>query len=77
MRTVKMKCSYSDFNAIRDWYNTNIPWALYRDMYDRETNLAVFGFWDGDYIVSSLRKHVLAPVDMAMQPEFPEFETID
>jgi hypothetical protein len=62
MRTVKLvNCSYEKFNKIRDVIYNNIPFALIHIGYSPELQVAIFNFWDSDYIPDELKPFIMQP----------------
>jgi hypothetical protein len=62
MRTVKLTdCSYEKFNKIRDVIYNNIPFALIHIGYSPELKVAIFNFWDSDYIPAEMTPFIMQP----------------
>ena len=62
MRLVKIEeCSYAKFEAIRDRIFDVIPWALINQGYSPKKRIAIFNFWDSDYIPDAIRGHIAQP----------------
>lgn len=62
MRLVKIpNCSYDQFEKIRDAIYEVIPFAIINEGYSRKLNVAIFNFWDSDYIPELLKQHIVQP----------------
>ncbi len=62
MRCVKITdCDYDTFEAIRDAIFDEIPFALVNQGYSPKKRIAIFNFWDRDYISAKLEKYILQP----------------
>lgn len=62
MRMIKIEnCSYHKYDIIRNAIMSVIPYALINQDYSKELKLAVFNFWDSDYIPKDLKKFIMQP----------------
>ena len=62
MRLIKIeKCSYEKFEKIRDAIYEVIPFAIFNEGYSPKLKMAIFNFWDVEYIPESLRKYIMQP----------------
>lgn len=62
MRTIKIEpCSYELYTAIRDKIMKFIPFCLINQDYSPNEQIAMFNFWDSDYIPQILEKYILRP----------------
>lgn len=62
MRLVKIQpCSYEKFSKIRDIIYETFPFALINQGYSSELSMAIFNFWDVDFIPYALRKYIMQP----------------
>lgn len=65
MRTVVIKnCEYEVFEEHRDMVLDNAPYSLISATYSKKLRLAVFQFWDSDYIPENLQKFIVRPKKM-------------
>ena len=62
MRTVIIKdCAYSEFEKHRDTCLKFKPFGLITAIYSNNLNMALYQFWDTDYIPNSLEKYIVRP----------------
>jgi hypothetical protein len=62
MRTIKIpNCEYELYESIRDIIIDEIPFSLINDMYSPKKKIAVFNFWDVQYIPKVLHRFILNP----------------
>lgn len=62
MRLVKIRpCSYEKFSKIRDVIYETVPFAIINQGYSSELSMAIFNFWDTDYIPEPLKKYIVQP----------------
>jgi len=62
MRLVKIpNCEYKDFEKIRDVIYANVPFAVIHVGYSASLKLAIFNFWDSDYIAEELKPYIMQP----------------
>ena len=62
MRTVRIpNCSYELYTAIRDKIMEIIPFSVINQDYSPNKQLAIFNFWDSDYIPKCLNDYILRP----------------
>jgi len=62
MRLIKIEnCSYEKFEGIRDAIYETIPFAVFHVGYSKKLKLAIFNFWDSDYIPDEMQDLVLRP----------------
>lgn len=62
MRLIKIEnCDYKKFEAIRDAIYEVIPFAIINQGYSKKLQMAIFNFWDVEYIPESLRKFIMQP----------------
>lgn len=62
MRLIKIQpCSYKTFSAIRDAIYSVIPFAIINQGYSAELSMAIFNFWDVEYIPDELKKYIMQP----------------
>ncbi len=62
MRLIKIEnCDYQTFYAIRLEIIRKVAWALLNSEYLKEDSIALFYFWDSDYIPDVLMKYRVQP----------------
>jgi hypothetical protein len=62
MRLIKIEnCSYERFEAIRDAIYEVIPFAIINQGYSKKLKMAIFNFWDVEYIPEELKKYIMQP----------------
>lgn len=62
MRLIKIQpCSYEKFEAIRDTIYEVIPFAIINQGYSKKLEMAIFNFWDVEYIPDELKKYIMQP----------------
>ena len=62
MRLIKIEpCSYERFEQIRDAIYEVIPFAIINQGYSSKLKLAIFNFWDVEYIPEQLKKYIVQP----------------
>ena len=66
MKTIQIKdCSYEKFEAIRDIIYEYIPFSIVHLGYSKKLKLAIFNFWDSDYIPDKLKLYIM-PLNKAL-----------
>lgn len=66
MKTIKIKdCSYEKFEAVRDIIYEYIPFSIVHLGYSKKLKLAIFNFWDSDYIPDRLHPYIM-PLNQAL-----------
>ncbi len=55
------KCSYAQYEQIRDAIYSVIPFALFNQQYVKSTQTAYFNFWDVSYIPPELQHYIMQP----------------
>jgi hypothetical protein len=61
MRLVQLKCTYEQFEAIRDCIFANVPFAIVETQYSKNLGKGYFNFWDTDYIPDELVPYIVQP----------------
>lgn len=62
MRLIKIsKCSYEQYESIRDAIYSVIPFALINNEYSKKLETAFFNFWDVEYIPDDLKRFIMQP----------------
>ena len=62
MRLIKIEnCSYEKYNTIRNAIMSVIPFAIINQDYSKDLKIAIFNFWDVEYIPESLKKYIMQP----------------
>lgn len=62
MRLIRIEdCSYKKFEAIRDAIFSVIPFAIINQGYSKKLRMAIFNFWDVEYIPDELKKYIVQP----------------
>ena len=62
MRLIKIEnCSYERFEQIRDAIFEVIPFAIINQGYSKKLKMAIFNFWDVEYIPDELKKYIVQP----------------
>lgn len=62
MRLVKLQpCTYSQYETIRDVIYRNIPFAVINIDFSAAEEMAIFNFWDSDYIPDELKPFIMQP----------------
>ncbi len=60
MKTIQIKdCSYEKFEAIRDIIYEYIPFSIVHLGYSKKLKMAIFNFWDSDYIPNELSSYII------------------
>lgn len=62
MRLIKIEnCSHERFEQIRDAIYEVIPFAIINQGYSKKLKMAIFNFWDVEYIPQELKKYIVQP----------------
>ena len=62
MRLIKIEnCSLGRYLQIRDAIMEIIPFAIINQDYSEGLQIAIFNFWDSDYIPDELKKYIMQP----------------
>ena len=62
MRLIKIEnCSYETFEKIRDAIYEVIPFAIINQGYSKNLQMAIFNFWDVEYIPDDLKQYIMQP----------------